>query len=215
MKIFFGFASTLSRSSFPVFVAWFVAVVLMCGFVVADRSAFAQEGDAVVPVVGSFGMGGSATGGVNEATGVFGVQVPVMGVPGVNDGGADLSVSYRQNSSETEEQGVGARWVWGVSRVVVDGGVKVFPASGGVFDADASTLVFCPFAQGYLARSSTHTPWNTPVVKTTSQQPGTLQHAPGCTTHAQTGDGKTTVLPVLPMMLVLPLPSPTPIRVWR
>jgi hypothetical protein len=51
----------------------------------------------------------------------------------------DVGVSYRQDLAGTGDIfGLGAGWVWNIPRVNVDAGVQVSPASGGVFDADAS-----------------------------------------------------------------------------
>jgi RHS repeat-associated protein len=77
-----------------------------------------------------------------NAPGGFALQTPLLALPGVPGGGGsvDVGVSYRQDlaAGNGDVYGLGAGWVWNMPRVNVDSGVQVSPASGGVFDADAS-----------------------------------------------------------------------------
>jgi YD repeat-containing protein len=123
----------------------FVVVVVVVGVLGASfLTAGVSSAGAVeqgVPVVGSFGVGGGLSGGVDEGSGVFDVQVPVWGLPGVGGrGGVDVGLSYSQGlaAGGVDRFGVGAGMGWSGSFVDVDGGVKVFPASGGMYNADAS-----------------------------------------------------------------------------
>jgi YD repeat-containing protein len=87
-------------------------------------------------------VGGALSGGVDERTGGFALQTPLLALPGIpgGSGSVDMGVSYRQDlaASNGDVSGLGPGWVWNMPRVNVDAGVQVSPASGGVFDADAS-----------------------------------------------------------------------------
>jgi hypothetical protein len=111
----------------------------------AVSPAQAKDTSPTAALVGSFGVGGDATGGVNERTGQFHVQLPVASMPGINggaldSGAVDVGLSYMQELAAVGANrfGLGAGWTWSGSFVDVDAGVRVFPASGGVFNADQS-----------------------------------------------------------------------------
>ncbi|WP_308799321.1 RHS repeat domain-containing protein [Agromyces silvae] len=86
-----------------------------------------EAGEPGVPPVvelGSFGVGDGLEGVVNEVDGSFGVVVPVAGV----SLGWDSRVGV-------DRYGFGVGWGLGFAVVEVEGGVRVSPASGGVFEA--------------------------------------------------------------------------------
>jgi YD repeat-containing protein len=123
------------------FVVGVAVAALAAAFLVSDVNP-ARAGEGATPVVGSFGVGGALSGGVDERTGGFALQTPLLALPGIPGGGGsvDVGVSYRQDlaAGNGDVYGLGAGWVWNIPRVNVDSGVQVSPASGGVFDADAS-----------------------------------------------------------------------------
>ncbi|KAA9105621.1 RHS repeat-associated core domain-containing protein [Microbacterium rhizomatis] len=97
-------------------------------------SANAADGDgesgSAEPVVGGFGLGDGVEGLIDERVGSFSFGVPV----------ADLGLRWDSRAVGANRVGFGSGWVVaGLGAVGVTGGVKVYPASGGVYDADAST----------------------------------------------------------------------------
>ncbi len=105
----------------------------MCGVLVVGVVSPVWAGEAgepgAPPVVelGSFGVGDGLEGVVNEVDGSFGVVVPVAGV----SLGWDSRVGV-------DRYGFGVGWGLGFAVVEVEGGVRVSPASGGVFEAAGS-----------------------------------------------------------------------------
>lgn len=122
------------RSDAPL---WVVAAVLCSALVVgvgASPSAAASDAGgaadgAATPVVGGFGLGDRIEGLIDEQTGVLSVDLPVAGV----------GMGWSSQLSAVDRFGLGPGWgLSGVGFVDTVGGVRVFPASGGVFIADAS-----------------------------------------------------------------------------
>jgi RHS repeat-associated protein len=80
-------------------------------------------------VVGGFGIGDGAEALIEERSGGLRIDVPV------GSGG----LSWSSASAGVDQVGFGPGWgVAGLGYVDVTGGVRVFPGSGGVFEADAS-----------------------------------------------------------------------------
>jgi YD repeat-containing protein len=126
---------------FRVTVGSLVVAALAATFLTVNIMPVQAASSSMSAVVGSFGVGGGLSGGVNEGTGAFDMQVPVLSLPGVSGRGAvDVGLSYSQDlaAGGIDRFGMGAGMGWSGSFVDVDGGVRVFPASGGTYNADAS-----------------------------------------------------------------------------
>jgi hypothetical protein len=120
---------------FRVFVGVVVVAVLV-GSLLSAQVSSAQESDGSgggTVVASSFDVGG-VTAQVDERTGRLGV--------GLSKFGAGVGVSYSQDLAATgvDVYGFGVGWGLGITRVVVDGGVRVSTPSGGVYEADAGLL---------------------------------------------------------------------------
>lgn len=116
-----------SGSMIRVGIAAAVAAALMCGTV--SPASAAEPGSSVeTPVVGGFGLGDRLEGLIDAQTGDFSFTVPVAGL--------ELAWSSRGG---LDRFSLGDGWaIAGVSQLDVDGGVRVFPAAGDVYEADAS-----------------------------------------------------------------------------
>jgi RHS repeat-associated protein len=100
----------------------------MCG-TVSPASAGESGGGGQTPVVGGFGLGDRLEGLIDAQSGDFSFTVPVAG----------LEVSWGSRGAGVDRFGLGGGWaIAGVSQLDVDGGVRVFPAAGDVYEADAS-----------------------------------------------------------------------------
>jgi hypothetical protein len=80
----------------------------------------AQADEHVPSIVGSFGVGGGLSGQVDESTGAFDIQVPVLSLPGLTGrGGVDIGVSYEHNlaTAGVNRFGFGEGWSWSGSFV--------------------------------------------------------------------------------------------------
>jgi RHS repeat-associated protein len=80
-------------------------------------------------LVGGFGLGDGLEGSVDEPSGAFKIALPAGG----------LNLGWDSRALGADLFGLGAGWSFGLARIQVDGGVRVFPASGGSYPADASS----------------------------------------------------------------------------
>lgn len=104
-----------------------VCVGLLAGVV---SPAWADQRDDGAPAVelGSLTLGDGLEGMLGESDGSVRFEVPVGG----------LSLSWDSRLAGVNRYGFGERWGIASASVDTDGGVRVRPASGGVFEADAS-----------------------------------------------------------------------------
>lgn len=121
-----------------------VVTALTVGLGLSPAGAPALAADAgsseSVPVIGPVVSGGGSTGRIDERSGAFGLQVPVLALPG-SGLPVQLSLQYNQTAAAAglDRFGVGAGWGWGIPHVDVEGGLAVFPSSGGRYEADDSS----------------------------------------------------------------------------
>ena len=89
----------------------------------------------------AFAMGGGVGGSIDQRTGAFQATVPLVSVTGRAGTGLALGLSYDQSLAVlgTNRFGLGAGWTLGVPWVDTAGGVHVYPASGGSYDADTDS----------------------------------------------------------------------------
>jgi RHS repeat-associated protein len=80
-------------------------------------------------VVGGFGLGDGLEASIDEQSGAFRFALPAGG----------LNLGWDSRALGADQHGIGAGWGFGLASVRVDGGVQLFPASGGVYFADASS----------------------------------------------------------------------------
>jgi RHS repeat-associated protein len=85
----------------------------------------ASDGSALV---GGFGLGDGLEGSVDEPSGAFRFALPAGG----------LNLGWDSRAMGSDLVGLGAGWSFGLARIQVEGGVRVFPASGGSYLANAS-----------------------------------------------------------------------------
>jgi RHS repeat-associated protein len=117
-----------SGSMIRVGIAAAVAGALLCG-TMAPASAQESGGGGPTPVVGGFGLGDRLEGLIDAQTGGFAFTLQVAG----------LELSWQSSGVGLNRFGLGDGWaIAGLSQLDVDGGVRVFPASGDVYEADAS-----------------------------------------------------------------------------
>jgi RHS repeat-associated protein len=107
--------------------------VVLCGALIGGLAtpAFAADGPAGDPgsvFVGGFSVGDGLEAMIDEREGSLRFQVPVGG----------LSASWDSRRAGVDRSGLGPGWDWAIGSVDTQGGVRVFPASGGVYEADAS-----------------------------------------------------------------------------
>jgi hypothetical protein len=101
---------------FRVVVSVAVVATLVVIFVTAESPAHSRPASSMSPVVGSFGVGAGGTGGIDERTGVFEAQIPLLSSPGLGGGSVDMGVSYRHELADAgvDVFGLGAGWGWGM-----------------------------------------------------------------------------------------------------
>jgi RHS repeat-associated protein len=111
-----------------VLIASTLVVTLSAGLSTAARAA---ETDVPAPdtIVGDFGLGDGLEGGIDEHWGSFAFGVSAGGVP----------LSWDSARVGSDRYGLGDGWSWRTAFIDTDGGIRVFPANGGVFEADASS----------------------------------------------------------------------------
>jgi RHS repeat-associated protein len=106
-------------------------ILVVTGALVGALATPADAAESGVPgsaVLGGFSLGDGLEALVDEHDGALRVDLPVAGVGLVWD-------SRRVGH---DRSGLGVGWGWAVGSIDVQGGVRVFPSSGGVYDADAS-----------------------------------------------------------------------------
>jgi RHS repeat-associated protein len=113
-----------------------VSGVLVAGLGASPASATTvtptavAEGAAGSAVVGGFSVGEGSEALVDERSGGLSVSVPL---------GAG-AIAWSSASAGVDEIGFGPGWrIAGVGTIDVTGGLRVFPGTGGVYEADAST----------------------------------------------------------------------------
>jgi RHS repeat-associated protein len=107
--------------------------VVLCGALIGGLAtpAFADEGEAggaASVLVGGFSVGDGLEAMIEEREGSLRFQLPIGG----------LSASWDSRRTGGDRSGLGPGWNWAIGSVDTQGGVRVFPASGGVYEADAS-----------------------------------------------------------------------------
>jgi RHS repeat-associated protein len=105
-----------------------VCLTLMGGTVSATAGEAGDKASAGGDVLGGFAVGDGLEAFLDERDG--GVSF-TLGL-----GGVDLTWDVRRMGAEPE--GLGPGWSFGVMTIATSGGVRVFPASGGSYEADAS-----------------------------------------------------------------------------
>src|SRR5262245_16552801 len=98
------------------------------GGVLSPTWAAEDDGGAGSPVVGGFSMGDGLEGTISERDGAFSLAFPVGG----------LSLGWASGGIGVDRFGFGSGWGWRLGHVDPQGGVRVFPASGGVYEVDGS-----------------------------------------------------------------------------
>jgi RHS repeat-associated protein len=107
--------------------------VVLCGAIVGGLASpavadDAQAGDPGSVLVGGFSVGDGLEAMIDEREGALRFQAPIGG----------LSASWDSRRTGADRSGLGPGWDWTIGSVVTEGGIRVFPASGGVYEADAS-----------------------------------------------------------------------------
>lgn len=120
-----------------------VAVVLTAAGIQAANTASALaavKAGEPGPVSNAFAMGGGVGGSVDQRTGAFQASVPLLNVAGRAGAGLSLALSYDQSlaAQNVDRFGFGAGWSLGVPWIDTAGGIRVYPASGGSYEYDAS-----------------------------------------------------------------------------
>jgi RHS repeat-associated protein len=95
----------------------------------ADDGGGGAGSGAGAPVLGGFALGDAIEGLIDERDGALTVSVPA--------GGVMLSWDSRA-AGAAGASGLPAGWGFGLARVLTEGGVRVSPASGGLYELDAS-----------------------------------------------------------------------------
>jgi hypothetical protein len=93
---------------------------------VVEPARFGGQAASEPAVLGGFAIGDGVEGLVDPSTGTFSVTLPVAG----------LAVSWNSSAAAVDRSGLGGGWaIAGLAQVDVEGGVRVAPSSGGVYDA--------------------------------------------------------------------------------
>jgi RHS repeat-associated protein len=110
---------------------------------VAGPGGVASKDDGPAPVSNAFAMGGGVGGSIDQRTGAFQASVPLVNIAGRGGDGLSLTLTYDQALAEQGDAGdrfgLGAGWTLGVPWVDTLGGLRVYPASGGSYDADTDS----------------------------------------------------------------------------
>jgi RHS repeat-associated protein len=117
----------MARSALPSVVASLVGAALIGALIAPAQGANAATGPAT-PVLGGFAIGDGAEATISEADGALALVLPLGG----------LGLGWDSRQAGTDRHGLGAGWAWHSAWVDTSGGVRVFPASGGAYAADAS-----------------------------------------------------------------------------
>ncbi|WP_308799922.1 RHS repeat domain-containing protein [Agromyces silvae] len=118
---------TARRRRFRIALVASVCAALLTGGL---PSAWASASDDSAPIadLGTFGLGGGLDAVVDPADGSVRF--------GISAGG--LALTWNSREVGVDRFGFGGGWSLGLARVETRGGVRVFPASGGVFEMDAT-----------------------------------------------------------------------------
>jgi RHS repeat-associated protein len=114
------------------------ATILVVGLAASPAMAESTLGSSAVgdtggastadAIVGAFSLGDGLEGLIDEADGALSVSAAVPG----------LALQWDSRRLGDDRYGFGAGWSVGLTHVATEGGIRVFPASGGVYEADAS-----------------------------------------------------------------------------
>ena len=121
-----------------------LALVMLGVQAVASGPALAAStATGTAPVSNAFAMGGGVGGSIDQRTGAFQAQLPLVNIAGRTGAGLSLALSYDQSlavqGSAGDRFGLGAGWTLGVPWVNTAGGVQVYPASGGSYAYDTGS----------------------------------------------------------------------------
>ena len=130
---------------------WLLRLVLILALVVGlgvgsplslPQLAREARADSPQPVSGAFSLGGGLSGSVDERTGQFSISVPLVSVQSVGDTSIQFTLSWVQSraSAGVDRMGMGGGWSLGSSFVDANGGVTVYPASGGRYELETDNL---------------------------------------------------------------------------
>jgi YD repeat-containing protein len=121
-----------------------LALVMLGVQAVASGPALAASAaSGTAPVSNAFAMGGGIGGAIDQRTGAFQAQLPLVNIAGRAGAGLSLTLSYDQSLAVQgpagDRFGLGAGWTLGVPWVNTAGGVQVYPASGGSYAYDTGS----------------------------------------------------------------------------
>jgi len=121
-----------------------LALVMLGVQAVASGPALAASAaSGTAPVSNAFAMGGGIGGSIDQRTGAFQAQLPLVNIAGRAGAGLSLTLSYDQSLAVQgpagDRFGLGAGWTLGVPWVNTAGGVQVYPASGGSYAYDTGS----------------------------------------------------------------------------
>jgi RHS repeat-associated protein len=103
--------------------------LLMSGLSPARAAEDGAGGESSSVVVGGFGLGDGLEASIDEDEGALAFGLPAGGV----------NLSWDSRAIGVDRHGLGAGWALGIGAVQVEGGVWVYPASGGAFPAAAAS----------------------------------------------------------------------------
>lgn len=99
------------------------------GGVLTPSWAGAEPAAAEPQVLGGFALGDGVEGMIDPRTGAFSFGLPAAGV----------AVAWDSRRAQVDSSGLGGGWaIAGLAWVEAEGGLRVSPSSGGVYEADAS-----------------------------------------------------------------------------
>jgi RHS repeat-associated protein len=118
-------------------------VMLGVQAVTSGPALAASTASGTAPVSNAFAMGGGVGGSIDQRTGAFQAQLPLVSIAGRAGTGLSLTLSYDQSLAVQgpagDRFGLGAGWTLGVPWVNTAGGVQVYPASGGSYAYDTGS----------------------------------------------------------------------------
>lgn len=103
-----------------------VCVALLGGALQPAAAADGSDVQADSPVLGGFAAGDGLEAGIDERDGSVSLTAPVPGI----------GLAWHSGGASVDHYGLGLGWTLGLPQVGVEGGVRVFPSSGGQFEAD-------------------------------------------------------------------------------
>lgn len=129
------------RSVRAVLLAGATSLALVATLATPARASEPAAGAASAAAVGDFALGDGVEGLIDDQTGALSVGFPVAG---------GASLEWDSRDAGVDRFGLGDGWRWrGIGFISVEGGVRVFPASGGQYEMDASSPTGLA---GYAAR---------------------------------------------------------------